>query len=292
MNNNKKRWKPNVDGAWDALYARLSAQDLIHREMIHNKEVFVLRRVHPLVKWCVAALFCALCIGITAYFWPNSSSPNMEIVSVVNPNESEVLVITLPDGSVVLLSGNSQFSYPQHFSSNHREVKLNGEAFFEVAEEFGRSFIVETEYINVEVIGTSFLVRADQECLFEITVRSGSVQLSLKNEEQKLFAKAGEQVELVANLLQKSNIQGQVTVSTKEISRMHFIDEPLDHIVQILNAYGDQETLLAIQGQSLSKRTLTVSIDLGSIEEVAMLLCDALGLNMANSENIIYLNER
>jgi transmembrane sensor len=63
----------------------------------------------------------------------------------------------LPDSTKVYLNSKTSLSYPLVFSDNIREVKLSGEAYFEVAENKEVPFVVNTGRINIEVTGTEFL---------------------------------------------------------------------------------------------------------------------------------------
>lgn len=70
--------------------------------------------------------------------------------------------LTLSDGTVVHLNSETVLSYPVRFVGEKREVELHGEAYFEVAEDAARPFIVKTSRYNVEVLGTHFNI-ADYE---------------------------------------------------------------------------------------------------------------------------------
>ncbi|MEN6456821.1 MAG: FecR domain-containing protein [Prolixibacteraceae bacterium] len=68
--------------------------------------------------------------------------------------------LLLPDGSKVWLNAESVLSYPGNFMENNRQVKLEGEAYFEVAKQEGSDFTVETRDYEVRVTGTRFNVMA------------------------------------------------------------------------------------------------------------------------------------
>lgn len=72
--------------------------------------------------------------------------------------------VELIDGSLVHLNSGSSLIYPLSFSqSNHREVALKGEAFFDIAQNLEKPFIVKTDRLNVQVLGTQFDVNAYEE---------------------------------------------------------------------------------------------------------------------------------
>ncbi len=68
--------------------------------------------------------------------------------------------ITLPDGSQVMLNSASELKYPEVFADSQRVVSIKGEAFFEVVRDEHRPFIIQTERMTTEVLGTSFNIKA------------------------------------------------------------------------------------------------------------------------------------
>jgi ferric-dicitrate binding protein FerR (iron transport regulator) len=91
--------------------------------------------------------------------------------------------IQLADGTIVHLNSGSTFIYPSTFDGNSkREVYLEGEAYFEVAKEQDRKFIVQTKYKVIEVLGTKFNVLVNlQERYFETVLVEGSVGVNTNN---------------------------------------------------------------------------------------------------------------
>ena len=91
--------------------------------------------------------------------------------------------LTLDDGTRVHLNYNTSFTYPVHFNGKTREVELSGEAFFFVAKDQKRPFIVHTPQGDVRVYGTEFHVKtssADREQGAVVLVK-GSVGFTLKD---------------------------------------------------------------------------------------------------------------
>ena len=94
----------------------------------------------------------------------------------VHSNEN-VLVDTLPDGSIVTLNKKSVLSYPRQFSGNMRTVNLEGEGFFTVTPDKTKPFIIHSGDADVRVVGTAFNVR-NTPGKTEIIVESGVVEVS------------------------------------------------------------------------------------------------------------------
>ena len=84
----------------------------------------------------------------------------------------------LADGSFVHLNAVSSISYPRKFDGNSRMVEIIGEAYFDVMRDEERPFTIKVKDYQVEVLGTSFNIRAyDDEDVFSVTVETGSVKV-------------------------------------------------------------------------------------------------------------------
>ena len=103
--------------------------------------------------------------------------------------------LTLSDGTKVLLNANSRLEYAKTFSTERREVTLVGEARFSVAKDAHRPFIVRTEQIQTQVLGTVFDVKAYPQTIPDVTLYEGSVEVSLNGTSPKRM-QPGEQASL------------------------------------------------------------------------------------------------
>ena len=117
-----------------------------------------------------------------------------ERVKISTP-ASSITSLTLNDGTEVLLSANSRLEYEKVFTSEKREVTLVGEARFNVAKDAKRPFIVRTEQIQTQVIGTVFDVKAYPQAAPDVTLYEGRVEVSLNGTSPRLM-QPGEQASL------------------------------------------------------------------------------------------------
>jgi transmembrane sensor len=124
-------------------------------------------------------------IGSTAlivnHYWHNSDL-NINFVKMreLITREGERKIITLSDGTKIWLSPSSTLEYPDQLTGNYREVKLEGEAFFEVAKDKKHPFIIHSGKINTQVVGTSFMIRAYKgQSKSAVTVVTGIVKVSV-----------------------------------------------------------------------------------------------------------------
>jgi hypothetical protein len=104
--------------------------------------------------------------------------------------------LVLPDGTKVWLNAASSLRYPTSFTGNDRKVEINGEAYFEVAKDVQRPFLVKiNEETEVEVLGTDFNVNAYRdEPVIATTLLEGAVRVVLKKKVQLLSP--GQQVQV------------------------------------------------------------------------------------------------
>lgn len=130
-----------------------------------------------------AAVAVLLLCSIGGYFLGKqsaftSTTENMLVMNqVIMGNESKG-TITLPDGTKVWLNANSKISYPEMFLQDVRKVKLEGEAYFDVVHSTQVPFIVESDQMEVNVLGTQFDAKnyATQSHL-ETTLLAGKVKV-------------------------------------------------------------------------------------------------------------------
>lgn len=141
------------------------------------------------LNWLTIAAAIGLFIVAGALIWDSFfRAPDFIVVA---SQRGEVKQITLLDGSKVWLNENSQLQYPKSFNEENRTLKLIGEAFFEVQRSENHPFIVETNQTLVEVLGTSFNVRAiPNENMTSVIVRTGKVRF------QQRYADAYEDLEV------------------------------------------------------------------------------------------------
>ncbi len=111
---------------------------------------------------------------------------------LVVPNGGEYQ-LRLSDGTVVYLNAGSRLKYPVSFGSDCRKVELEGEGYFEVAPEATRPFIVCTQELNVNVLGTGFNV-ASYEDESEVAVTLVHGKIAVENKEKSVVLIPDEQL--------------------------------------------------------------------------------------------------
>lgn len=145
-------------------------------------------------RWLIASLSAAAIIAVivaTVLFFtsPNpirSSPAELSKLEKKQNSKGTKSIIELSDGSKVWLNADSKIQYPPLFAGNTREIYLDGEAFFEVAKNAYKPFIIHLANGTVKVIGTSFNVRAyNNEKVVETSVATGKVAFIPKYKSNK-----------------------------------------------------------------------------------------------------------
>src|SRR5690606_34081612 len=94
----------------------------------------------------------------------------------------------LPDGTKVWLNVESRMTYPDQFSDTLRQVQLVGEAYFEVAKDEKKPFVVSTADISTVVLGTSFSVRAyPEDDEIKVALLEGKVRVQVGQDEARVM---------------------------------------------------------------------------------------------------------
>ncbi|MTU27758.1 FecR family protein [Parabacteroides merdae] len=107
------------------------------------------------------AAACLLFIFSTAFFLYNTKDRTSEYYTLLTDEHTSNF--TLEDGTVITLNKNSRLSYSDKYGKDNRNVKLEGEAYFEVAKDSNKPFQVEMNGASITVLGTHFNVKADAE---------------------------------------------------------------------------------------------------------------------------------
>ena len=168
---------------------------MVPRRTFWNSIFLTLRR-----SVSVAAL--VVCVFLLSVFLSDYFRPiPQQIISVP---AGQRIDLELADGSKVCLNGRSSLTYPVSFSRKERQVKLNGQAFFEVAADEKHPFVVSTDKARIVVVGTKFdVIDFENDNHFETTLMKGQVRVALNSEldneytitpNMKVYLKDGELV--------------------------------------------------------------------------------------------------
>ena len=152
----------NAKAAWATISSQIATPP--KAKIVERRQVW---------RWGIgtaaAAVIVFLLVG-RLFFTQSSEESWQEVVA-----EKEVRQIQLPDGSKVWLKPGTRFRFPAQFEGDTRNMRLDGEAFFEVATDSSKPFIIQSEFVEVTVLGTSFNFSADSARAL-LTVKTGKVR--------------------------------------------------------------------------------------------------------------------
>lgn len=269
-------------------------------------------------KWWKSIAAAVLIIGMTLgwlYRQHTTVRPLLTYSELINQNTDGLIeqtnnsnksqLVTLSDGSSVLLQPKSKLSYPKSFEGNERKVYLSGEGFFEISKDPNKPFYVFANEIVTKVIGTSFRVKAysDQPSV-EVVVRTGKVNVSSnqliadsKNQSFILLPNQGLRFvrqelsfEKITDLTQKKQI-AQSQYGIEQLS-FDFSDVPVSQILKTI----EQAYLVEIDypKEMLKDCYLTTSLSDQPLPEKLKIICESIGKNtryeMNGNQIIIFSN--
>ena len=187
----------------------------------------------------------------------------------------------LPDGTSVTLNKGTTLEYPASFKGNKRNVRLKGEAYFEVKHDDTKPFIITSQNVKVEVLGTSFYVNTTAaNNSMEVILNSGSVAIYFDDHKEKgLFLSPGEKAEINPG---EERMNKDVNTNPNYMSwmtqRFIYNNDPLAKIVADLNKV--YHTNLYITTPAISNCLVTVTFDHQTVESILHVLQATLDLTI------------
>ena len=201
--------------------------------------------------------------------------------------QGEQKKIQLIDGTKITLNATSRIIIPSNFNNDSRLITLEGEAFFDVAPNTEKPFIIKSGDAQIKVLGTSFNVKAyDTDELIAVTVSTGKVNVGFKNENMQLNLVPNEH--LVVNKITggfEKKILTENNYAKWQNGTLFFEKETLQAVVKELNRKYNQQIILQT---GLEKYIISGMHDNKSLEAVVKAICYTTKLKFKNSnENIL-----
>lgn len=227
-------------------------------------------RIRPMFgsgPWLKIAASIVLVAGLasTAYYFYHQDNTKSEYVTV--KTRDKVLTDTLPDGSVIHLNKNASIRYAGNFKLN-RDIKLMGEAFFNVAHNSSSPFTVHVNDVDVRDVGTAFNINSSNNRV-EIIVESGIVNVTrhtasieLKKQEMINITPGDQQLKK-----EKNNDLLYNYYRTNEFVANH---TPLQRLIDRLNeAYGSD---IRIENKALLNTPITGTFPNTSLDKILQVI--------------------
>ncbi len=240
----KKNYQPDVNQGLVILKNKISRTHATKRSLLQ-------RRV---LQMAAAVLILIGSGAVYQLFFANNSTTQQLFAT------NTLVHKTLPDGSEVLLNKHSQLSFPKKFEGDKRIVQLNGEAYFKIKKDQNQPFIVQTSATEVEVLGTSFNLRAyAKEEITSLKVEEGRVAIHLPDSSNPTILTANQKVQYA----QSDQTLKEITATNWEdtawhTSKLTFDNTPLSEIISYLTTNFDVH--IEVLSPSLSQCPLTATL--------------------------------
>jgi transmembrane sensor len=206
--------------------------------------------------------------------------------------------IQLSDGSKVWLNAGSRLVFPQKFSGKERKVFLKGEAYFDVAKNKDKPFIVNTDNMNITVLGTEFNMRnIDSENELEVVLVEGSISMKVNNA-MNLFNK---EIKLKPNQKAVFNKTDNKTLVESDINVSYYISwkEGLlefnkESILNVFKRLSQFYNVRFVTESSVElNRKISGKLDLKeTLEDVMKVVSDAAPITYRIDNNIVFVNSK
>jgi transmembrane sensor len=235
------------------------------------------------MRWLWAAAIAVMMATVAVWFY--TQTPQSDALQFAQTSQYDVQQLTLPDGSIVWLNQNSRLDYPENFSSRRRMVKLSGEAFFDVKRNTEKPFLIETPSGKVEVLGTSFNIRAyPTEKVEEVHVATGKVRYAVRSINAATNLEKGQmaQFDRQTKKLSSVNIDNFNSLAW-QTGKIQFKGEPLREVLQTVQRVFQVHIDLTEIGPVLDC-PVTTNIKKADAEEVLKNIQTAFDLDLEKTD--------
>jgi transmembrane sensor len=265
----------------------------IKQQTIEQEEVEIISLApKKTYSWLRIAASITLLMGICGSIYYYLNAHNDTVYQVAFGENKEV---TLPDGSIVKLNANSTLKTAKDWSGDTpREVWLSGEAFFTVTKKPNQGntkFIVHTNHVDVEVLGTEFNV-SDRDTNTDVTLNSGKIKLEVhkENNTETIIMKPGEQVSYSANslIVNKKEVKPEL-VSAWVNNRWMLESTSLNEIAHKIEQTFGLEVI--IKDSHLAQERMTGVIVTNNLDEVLEGISTIYSLKVKKEKNQVILEK-
>lgn len=207
----------------------LHGEDKQVQQQAGRQQYFLHRGIARFLR--VAAMI-VVAFGL-GYFWQSEKTEGPIAMQTISVPAGQCVNVTLPDGSNIWLNAQTTIQYPVSFNKENRQVKLDGEAYFDVAKDSKRPFIVNTKECSVEVLGTKFNIDAySSRDKFETVLMEGSVKVSMLDDPtQAVSLKPNNKVYRSNGKLLTQKVSNYERYRWKE-GLICFVDEPFKVVME------------------------------------------------------------
>lgn len=209
----------------------------------------------------------------------------------VSAEKGQRAFVTLPDSTKVWLNSDTKISYPADYGMKERNVALVGEAYFEVAKNPAKRFIVETKGMQVEALGTAFNINAyrnDNKIIASLF--SGSVRVSYEDHIAILKPHESVKIDLLTQDFLQYEDNNMKDIALWRENEITFDGESLEEIACIINRLYN--TTIYIEDESLKKECYIGTVRNNSLENFIDIINLTTPVVYENKGDTVFLKRR
>ena len=271
----------NVDKAWNNVFARMNESG--HKTESGRTGIIFLRRSFMRVA---AIALVILSLGIAAAYLVSPEIFSRKI-AIASGNDEKNIEVALPDGSRIFLNRNSEFSYRSNFGNRSRNVTLTGEAFFEIAPDASKPFVIDAGNARVRVVGTSFnVITRNSEAAVEVFVKTGAVLLSNNSGSKSLALEPGYVGTINSGITGKRLNENPNYLSWKT-GLLVYNGQKLDIVFSDLKRVYNMD--IEVTDSTILENRWTSPIDNQPQETIIRLICASFNLSYTKDGNVYHL---
>jgi transmembrane sensor len=284
LKNMNSETKINVDKAWENVQARIKMDNA----RMGNGSVKIRFSGSAFLRIAAVAIIL-LSLGTVGIYLGRNGAFSRNITYVTG-NDQKNLLVSLPDGSSIIMNRNTELSYRTNFGKRNRDVKLKGEAFFEISPDVLKPFIIDAGTAKVKVVGTTFNVRTNSNrSEVEVYVKTGKVLLSDNSGVRSL--------ELDPEFVGRFDLGTSLKEVNKNPNYLAWKTEKLFYNGQKLGVvFNDLKRVynmdIVAEDPGINDNVWTSPIDTQSQDTIIRLICTSFNLSYAKDGAIYHLRKK
>jgi len=246
-----------------------------------TNDILKAKKVKKLKLWLRVAASLLLIISVSIAYIMRKSQPADQ--TTITTAYNEIKQITLPDGSGVVLNGNSSIIFPAEFGNGNRDVSMSGEAFFNITPDKTHPFVINTKVFKVKVLGTSFNVKAYNSKEASVVVETGTVQVTSENSTVTITKGEAAILDKKSGNIKRSKNR-DINFKAWKTKQIRFVNTGLKNALTTLeNVY--KVDIEVEDNNILTGRRIDADFDKQSIEFILNTICKTYHLNYTKNGN-------
>lgn len=229
-------------------------KQLMEKIKIRRKTTSNLRII---TRWVAAAAFIVFVYLIGSQISGHMGSTGQHIIT---SDFNKQLFVVLNDGSKIWLNKDTRLSYSKDYGKKKREVYLTGEAYFEIAKDVSKPFVLKTRHMDINVLGTQFNVKAfDNDPETVTTLVEGSIRIQT-SENEKIILQPGQQLcyETNSKKIKVHDVHSEQYTEWKN-HQIVFNEELFENVLTRLEK--EYNLVIHLQNEKLANRKITAKFD-------------------------------